>query len=307
VHVMTTPEERSALIAGYLDGELDAARSIDVARVIDEDDAWRAEYDAQRAVRTRLMQMPRPALPEEARARFRAALADRAHRDVDGARGQVAEVIKLVPTTEAPEPMTTQDAPGTRWHLIALAAAILLVMGAGSFLADLAAKRPIPIARDAIAQYDEVAGDPGALGALEASDIAAQARAYGWTYHDLKDDDKELSLLGTWKSEVRQRPALAMAFEREGEVVVQLLVDKEAFNTPEVIQDAVRRTGVWSEVRAEHTIVGWNDGEHAVLVVGTGDPAELKKFRPEACYGNDYLRKKRAADRAKTAKEAAAP
>ncbi len=75
-----------------------------------------------------------------------------------------------------------------------------------------------------------------------------------------------------------------VAYQRGDEVVVQILLDQKVFNADREIGNSVWRTGVWSTTTAERTLVGWNDGEHSVVMVGSGDPKQLVKFRPEECY-----------------------
>ena len=124
---------------------------------------------------------------------------------------------------------------------------------------------------------------PASWTPLQGNEVAGKIKEWGWTYHDLKDEAGELKLVGSWTGQVRSKPAVAMAFQRGSEVVVQLLVDKSTFSESEEVEDAVRRENVWSSVYDGRAVVGWHDGAHAVVVVGTGDPKGLTKYRPDAC------------------------
>lgn len=277
---MITPEDRSTLIAGYLDEELDGARHHEVAAQIEQSGAWRTEYEAQRAVRDQLHELQRPVLPEGARARFRAALREHAAADAPAATPE-AVVLELHP----PEPQAPPvEEPRARWRLVALAASALLVAGAAFYLYDLAQDGPPAIAQEALAQYEIATAVSPGWEPIANNDVAGTLKAWGWTYHDLKDKTGELKLKGSWTGQVRSKPAVAMAFERGGgEIVVQLLVNKEAFDATQEISEAVFRSNVWSNVYGERTVVGWHDGAHAVMVVGSGDPRNLTKYRPDAC------------------------
>ena len=156
---------------------------------------------------------------------------------------------------------------------------------AAFYILEDGAKGPPVIQREALAQYDLVKASPGSFEEVAVEDVSAHVSSWGWTYHDPKDDGNELELLRSWESTIRGERALVMAFERDGEVVVQLLVDQDAFDESDEIKDSIWRTGLWSSARAERTVVGWHDGAHAVMMVGTGTPESLSKYRPEACYG----------------------
>ena len=278
--------DRSGLIAGYIDGVLDDGQRAEVARRIASDTEWRGEHDVQIAVRERLGRLDSPRLPLGARARLGAALRQHAS-GVEGAGvdapGVVVPFASIAPpdTPSADALGSSSDRPNPSVsRRVFIAAAAMVLVGVLAWQAyGWWSKRPPSLIGEALAQLEAVELDPMAWKAGSAADVSEKVASLGWAYHELEDAEQELEYIGMKETEIDGERALTVAYRRGDEVVVQILIDQQVFNADEEIEDSV------STVTAEHTLVGWNDGEHSVVMVGSGDPTQLLKFRPEECYG----------------------
>ena len=289
---MGEAEDRSDLVAGFIDDELDERLRDEVERRVSRDLEWRDEYSSQAATRAQLRALEPPELSRAARGRLSAALRSHA-RDTSSERGDAggegALVIPLFAFEDpddldapasAEEP--TQGAPtGTRRGFL-VAAALALAGGAAWYAASWLDERPPEVVRDVIARYQAAEQGKVRWGGSQEGELADEVAALGWSYHDLEDARGELSFVGFKATEIAGRRGLMVAYRRRGETVVQILLDQETFNTPKEIQDSVWRTGVWSSVSTPHTLVGWNDGKHSVVMVGPGDSDGLVEHRPKA-------------------------
>ncbi len=111
---MNDEDMRSVLITGYIDDVLEGPEREEVARRVEDDAAWREEYEAQLHVSERLKGLETPTLSSKVRARLGAAL--RRHVKPSEASAVVVPFESLQDPVVSPEGSTCDGSADTTKH-----------------------------------------------------------------------------------------------------------------------------------------------------------------------------------------------
>ncbi len=157
---------------------------------------------------------------------------------------------------------------GSGWAVAAALAAWLLVVHTQAGQQN--ATPLIPMAEAVLTDFHERTA--GAL-PLAPPDLAAFEAVVGFPISPLRAADTQL--LCGWVTQIRDRPAVALAYQWQRRVIVQYFVPEELFFRQPQVRDAVAESGRYIVARERDALVGWASERAGVLVVGETTAAML--------------------------------
>jgi len=201
-------------------------------------------------------------------------------------RARIAAAIDAAPApTAAPVPATplAPARPRLLWVAIAgwataLVLGIVLVVQLGASARVVSGVRAIatpvhevPLLGAIVDDYARVSGGdlPG-----RARDLSAVRAAVSFPIEPLRAP--ELRLLGAWTTDVRGEPAAVLAYRLRDRLVVQYLVQEDAFFRHPAVRAGVADRHLLTATDAGHALVAWPGAATGTVLVGDVPPEWLQ-------------------------------